>query len=140
MLREMTGEFPALSQVFVKERDMFLANSLKMAAKPIPNPNLEAGQNENTMQKYNWFKIINFNLKNNLCLHVQFIHGHHPTQYPENPETLYNLYYCDVPGSPCLSGSSSISGSSCFSGFMDSFLGFQGFPESRAGGVHRSYN
>ena len=43
MLREMTGEFPALSQVFVKERDMFLANSLKMAAKPIPNPNLEAG-------------------------------------------------------------------------------------------------
>nr|CAG4644182.1 EOG090X0AQH [Lepidurus arcticus] len=32
MLAEMTGEFPALSQVFVKERDVFLAHSLQLAA------------------------------------------------------------------------------------------------------------
>ena len=37
MLKEMTGEFPALSKVFVQERDTFLANSLHMAAQPIPN-------------------------------------------------------------------------------------------------------
>ncbi|XP_071961496.1 traB domain-containing protein-like [Antedon mediterranea] len=34
MLEEMTGEFPALSRVFVTERDMFLANSLRMCAQP----------------------------------------------------------------------------------------------------------
>lgn len=38
MLREMTGEFPALSHVFVSERDMFLANSLRLAASPLINP------------------------------------------------------------------------------------------------------
>nr|CAG4652050.1 EOG090X0AQH [Triops cancriformis] len=32
MLAEMTGEFPALSQVFVKERDVYLAHSLQLAA------------------------------------------------------------------------------------------------------------
>ena len=45
MLREMTGEFPQLSQVFVKERDFFLANSLRQAARPIPNPEVETGKN-----------------------------------------------------------------------------------------------
>lgn len=35
MLAEMTGEFPALSRVFVKERDVYLAYSLKLAASPI---------------------------------------------------------------------------------------------------------
>merc|ERR1712013_321294 len=36
MLAEMAGEFPALSQVFVAERDLFLAHSLQMAADSIP--------------------------------------------------------------------------------------------------------
>ncbi|XP_042901587.1 traB domain-containing protein isoform X2 [Parasteatoda tepidariorum] len=35
MLAEMTGEFPELSQVFVKERDIYLTYSLQMAASPI---------------------------------------------------------------------------------------------------------
>ena len=35
MLHEMTGEFPALSRVFVTERDIFLANSLRLAAQPV---------------------------------------------------------------------------------------------------------
>ncbi|XP_059483307.1 traB domain-containing protein-like isoform X3 [Neocloeon triangulifer] len=35
MLEEMTGEFPALSKVFVHERDLFLAHSLALAAQPI---------------------------------------------------------------------------------------------------------
>ena len=35
MLKEMTGEFPALSEVFVSERDIFLTNSLKNASLPI---------------------------------------------------------------------------------------------------------
>ncbi|XP_023231893.1 traB domain-containing protein-like isoform X1 [Centruroides sculpturatus] len=35
MLAEMTGEFPALSRVFVKERDIYLAYSLKLAASPL---------------------------------------------------------------------------------------------------------
>jgi len=42
MLREMTGEFPALSEVFVKERDMYLANSLRLAAQPIRDPRDDA--------------------------------------------------------------------------------------------------
>ena len=36
MLAEMAGEFPALSDVFVGERDIFLAHSLQMAADAIP--------------------------------------------------------------------------------------------------------
>jgi len=37
MLAEMAGEFPALSRVFVGERDLFLAHSLQMAAEsPVP--------------------------------------------------------------------------------------------------------
>ncbi|XP_064473461.1 traB domain-containing protein-like isoform X2 [Ornithodoros turicata] len=36
MLAEMTGEFPALSEVFVKERDIYLAYSLRLAARPMP--------------------------------------------------------------------------------------------------------
>jgi len=36
MLAEMAGEFPAISQVFVAERDLFLAHSLQMAADAIP--------------------------------------------------------------------------------------------------------
>ena len=35
MLAEMAGEFPALSRVFVAERDLFLAHSLQLAAMPI---------------------------------------------------------------------------------------------------------
>lgn len=36
MLAEMTGEFPALSKVFVKERDIYLAYSLSVASAPFP--------------------------------------------------------------------------------------------------------
>ena len=45
-------------------------------------------------------------------------------------------------GFPGISGSSGILGSPCISGslgFLDSFRGFQGFPESRGGGGHRSF-
>ncbi|XP_054710031.1 traB domain-containing protein-like isoform X2 [Uloborus diversus] len=38
MLAEMTGEFPELSRVFVKERDIYLAYSLQMSATPVPSP------------------------------------------------------------------------------------------------------
>lgn len=43
MLKEMTGEFPALSKVFVQERDTFLANSLKLASQPIEHPDAPNG-------------------------------------------------------------------------------------------------
>jgi pheromone shutdown protein TraB len=43
MLAEMTGEFPALSNVFVRERDTYLAYSLWLAASPIPNMNSLSG-------------------------------------------------------------------------------------------------
>lgn len=36
MLAEMAGEFPALSRVFVSERDLFLAHSLQMSADSMP--------------------------------------------------------------------------------------------------------
>uniref|UniRef100_A0A646QG71 TraB domain-containing protein n=1 Tax=Hemiscolopendra marginata TaxID=943146 RepID=A0A646QG71_9MYRI len=35
LLAEMTGEFPALSQVFVKERDIYLTHSLHLAANSV---------------------------------------------------------------------------------------------------------
>ncbi|KAK3871817.1 hypothetical protein Pcinc_023066 [Petrolisthes cinctipes] len=38
MLAEMTGQFPAISEVFVKERDLYLCRSLQAAAQPVPNP------------------------------------------------------------------------------------------------------
>lgn len=44
MLAEMTGEFPALSKVFVKERDIFLAYSLRLAASPMPCMNSPCGE------------------------------------------------------------------------------------------------
>lgn len=34
MLAEMTGDFPKLYEVFVKERDQYLARSLRLAASP----------------------------------------------------------------------------------------------------------
>lgn len=34
LLAEMTGEFPALGEVFVHERDIFLTHSLQIAALP----------------------------------------------------------------------------------------------------------
>lgn len=37
MLAEITGEFPALSRVFVEERDTYLTYSLQLAAAPIPD-------------------------------------------------------------------------------------------------------
>ncbi|XP_055905504.1 traB domain-containing protein [Eupeodes corollae] len=36
LMQEMAGEFPAFSDVFVKERDLFLCHSLQVAALPIP--------------------------------------------------------------------------------------------------------
>lgn len=44
MLAEMTGEFPALSKVFVKERDIFLAYSLRLAASPMPCMDAPCGE------------------------------------------------------------------------------------------------
>ncbi|XP_002413627.3 traB domain-containing protein [Ixodes scapularis] len=44
MLAEMTGEFPALSKVFVKERDVFLAYSLRLAASPMPSMTTPSGE------------------------------------------------------------------------------------------------
>ncbi|XP_038061330.1 traB domain-containing protein-like [Patiria miniata] len=38
LLEEMMGEFPTLSQVFVSERDMYLANSLRMCAASLRYP------------------------------------------------------------------------------------------------------
>lgn len=43
MLHEMTGEFPALSRVFVAERDIFLANSLRLAAQPVRDSRSSSG-------------------------------------------------------------------------------------------------
>ena len=39
----MTGEFPALSHVFVTERDIYLANSLRLAAQPVADPRSRTG-------------------------------------------------------------------------------------------------
>lgn len=39
LMQEMAGEFPAFSDVFVKERDLFLCHSLQVAALPIPQTN-----------------------------------------------------------------------------------------------------
>ena len=36
LLAEMTGDFPTLTQVFVSERDKFMAQALRNAATPIP--------------------------------------------------------------------------------------------------------
>ncbi|KAG8235564.1 hypothetical protein J437_LFUL013114 [Ladona fulva] len=43
MLEQLTGEFPAFSRVFVAERDLYLANSLQLAALPIPCPSAPLG-------------------------------------------------------------------------------------------------
>jgi len=43
MLHEMTGEFPALSRVFVTERDIFLANTLRLAATPVRDSRSTSG-------------------------------------------------------------------------------------------------
>ncbi|KAI8119654.1 TraB domain-containing protein [Lucilia cuprina] len=43
LMQEMAGEFPAFSDVFVKERDLFLCHSLQLAALPQP-PADGAGQ------------------------------------------------------------------------------------------------
>ena len=44
MLKQMTGEYPALSQVFVGERDVFLAHSLRVATRPVMHPIQENGE------------------------------------------------------------------------------------------------
>ncbi|BFZ08267.1 hypothetical protein BsWGS_11306 [Bradybaena similaris] len=44
MIEEMTGEFPALGRVFVKERDIYLTHSLRKVAQPIPCPDAPEGQ------------------------------------------------------------------------------------------------
>jgi pheromone shutdown protein TraB len=43
MIEEMTGEFPALGRVFVKERDIYLTHSLRKVAQPIPCPDSPEG-------------------------------------------------------------------------------------------------
>ena len=42
MLAEMAGEFPALSRVFVAERDLFLAHSLQLTAESTGGGNVVA--------------------------------------------------------------------------------------------------
>ncbi len=57
-----------------------------------------------------------------------FIHGHYPTQYPENPEYLSGIPV--KPGIPVglgFLGPSGFLGSSGVSGFTDSFSGFRVF-------------
>jgi len=44
MLQEMTGEFPAMSRVFVEERDIYLTYSLQMAASPMPCMHSHTGE------------------------------------------------------------------------------------------------
>ena len=44
MIEEMTGEFPALGETFVKERDIYLAHSLRKVAQPIPCPDAPEGR------------------------------------------------------------------------------------------------
>lgn len=44
MIEEMTGEFPALGRVFVKERDIYLAHSLRKIAQPIICPDAPDGK------------------------------------------------------------------------------------------------
>ena len=46
----MAGEFPALSSVFVAERDLFLTHSLQMAADSIPPHSL--GQDGQRLESY----------------------------------------------------------------------------------------
>lgn len=41
MMAELAGEYPALKEVFVKERDIFLTHSLQLACKPRMGPNGE---------------------------------------------------------------------------------------------------
>ncbi|KAI1294835.1 TraB domain-containing protein [Halotydeus destructor] len=43
MLAEITGEFPAISQVFVDERDKYLTYSLQLAASPVPDVHSAGG-------------------------------------------------------------------------------------------------
>ena len=57
MLQEITGEFPALSRVFVTERDMYLARSLKFAAQPLPCDHTETGKKRLPVEKINLDKI-----------------------------------------------------------------------------------
>lgn len=57
MLKEMTGEFPGLSKVFVEERDTFLAHSLKHAAQPLPHPIVPTGQLRVTLSLRSIFEL-----------------------------------------------------------------------------------
>uniref|UniRef100_T1IKH6 TraB domain-containing protein n=1 Tax=Strigamia maritima TaxID=126957 RepID=T1IKH6_STRMM len=43
LLAEMTGEFPALSRVFVQERDIYLTHSLQIAMNSVSGPNAKIG-------------------------------------------------------------------------------------------------
>lgn len=43
MLIEMTGDYPALSRVFVHERDIYLTHSLQLAASPVAYPGSNQG-------------------------------------------------------------------------------------------------
>ena len=43
-IEQMTGEFPALGEVFVRERDLYLAYSLHKATQPIKTQNETEGE------------------------------------------------------------------------------------------------
>ena len=36
ILKEMTGDYPMLTKVFVSERDLYMAHTLRKAARPVP--------------------------------------------------------------------------------------------------------
>lgn len=93
MLKEMTGEFPALSQVFVQERDMFLANSLRLAAQPILHPDSPTGELPPVQwlcimltlpngKKLYFYSLYSFHIKGKYkCVHVkaEFLNAYHYT-------------------------------------------------------------
>lgn len=59
LLKEMTGEFPALSRVFVDERDVFLAHSLKIAARPREYHEVPEGNDTSVLYMCWWgWKVI----------------------------------------------------------------------------------
>ena len=67
LLEEMMGEFPALSRVFVSERDVFLANSLRVCSQPMSHP-MYGGKSRNQYSLVHTFRksecFTNFDLTN----------------------------------------------------------------------------
>lgn len=77
MLKEMSGEFPELGRVFVKERDVYLTYSLQMATHHIP-------RRINSARKYFLRRADTLVYLFRLCnddgcvVHNEIDHGHLP--------------------------------------------------------------